>query len=238
MPGIREIYHRTKKVPDRPWDLYVCRPIAAVVVSAVQSTRVTPNQITLASLGVALGAAGILLGWPGPLGGVLGVVVLEAAYVLDCADGMLARLRGTASPAGHLLDFLMDEIKAFIYLGVIAVRLAEEHGDSRYLLLGIGGLVALASGIGITTFQRRPEVAPAGAPGAHPSARSKSALQRLVTWAERFFRIFIHYPSYIWIPAVIGRFEYFLFPYVAVNVLYALRSMAWVALRFGRRSDG
>jgi phosphatidylglycerophosphate synthase len=231
MRAIVEIYRRTKKTPDLWWNLYVCRPLAAVVVWALERTPITPDQITLLSLLVGLGGAGLLVAWPGYLGLVLGVLVLEAAYVLDCADGMLARLRGVASPAGHLLDFLMDEVKAFALLGAVAVRLYRERGDVLFLLVGIAGLVVLSTGIAITTFQRRPEL---GEPRAASPAVRPSLLRRLVGLGEAGAKLLIHYPSYIWLPAVLGRIDYFLWPYVAVNAAYALRVLAWVALRFGR----
>src|SRR5438309_720417 len=106
----------------------------------------------------------------------MAVLVFELSYVLDCADGMLARWRGTASPVGHLLDFLMDELKAFLLLAAVSVRLFREHGDVRFLLLGLFGLVALASGIALTTFVRRPEVAGPGQPS-QPPPRAKSLLR-------------------------------------------------------------
>ena len=91
-----EVYRKTRKVPDLLWNAYVCRPLAAVLVDACQATRVTPNQITLAALVVATAAAAILVAVPGYGGLLLGVLVFELSYVLDCADGMLARWRGTA----------------------------------------------------------------------------------------------------------------------------------------------
>jgi len=109
-----EVYRKTRKVPDLFWNAYVCRPVAALLVSALQGTRITPNQITLSAVFVALISVAILLCVPGHVGLIAAVVVFELSYVLDCADGMLARWRGTASPVGHLLDFLMDELKAFL----------------------------------------------------------------------------------------------------------------------------
>jgi hypothetical protein len=47
-------------------------------------------------------------------------------------------------------------------------------------------------------------------------------------------KFLIHYPSYILYVAIAGRPELYLIPYVAVNALYALKSLAWLALRFGR----
>lgn len=229
-----EVYRKTRKVPDLFWNTYVCRPIAAVVVNAIEATRITPNQVTLSAVFVALGSVVLLLLWPGHWGLIVAVIVFELSYVLDCADGMLARFRGTASPVGHLLDFLMDELKAFCLLAAVAVRLFLEQKDVRFLLLGLFGLVVLASGIALTTFIRRPEVAgpPAASYASTPGPRS--ALRRLLGLVESAAKFVIHYPSYLLYVALIGRIELYFLPYVAVNALYAARAFAGVALRFGR----
>lgn len=226
----REVYQRTKKLPDLFWNRFVCRPIAAVVVDAVKDTRVTPNQITLASFVVGVVAAGLIVALPGRAGLVVAVVVYQASYVLDCADGMLARWRGIASPAGHLLDFLMDELKAFAILAAAAVRLHLEQPEQPFLLLGLGGLVALASGIALTSFTRHPEIAPPKS----AAAPSSSPLARLVRLLESGAKFLVHYPSYITYVALTGRLELYFYPYIAVNALYAARTWLAVALRFGR----
>jgi phosphatidylglycerophosphate synthase len=231
--GARLVYQKTRKVPDLFWNMYVCRPVAAVLVDWIKDTRVTPNQITLAAVVVAVLAAVLLLVVPGHQGLVIAVLVYQASYVLDCADGMLARWRGVQSTPGHLLDFLMDEIKAFVILGAVAVRLFQERADPRFLLLGIVGLVALASGIGMTTFQRRPEIA--GPPVAASAQPPASFLKRIIRVVEKGAKFLIHYPSYILYAALAGRIEYYFYPYIAVNAVYALRAFAGVALRFGRR---
>ena len=232
-----EVYRKTSKVPDLFWNAYVCRPIAAVLVSAIAGTRITPNQITISAVFVALISVALLLLLPGHLGLILAVGVFELSYVLDCADGMLARWRGTASPVGHLLDFLMDELKAFLLLAAVAVRLFREHGDVRFLLLGLFGLVVLASGIALTTFVRRPEVlgpAPAAASASVSATASKSLVRRAVGLVESGAKVLIHYPSYLLYVALLGRIELYFLPYVAVNALYAARAFAGVAWRFGR----
>jgi hypothetical protein len=232
-----EVYRKTRKVPDLFWNAYVCRPVAAVLVDWIQGTRVTPNQITISAVFVALISVVLLVIVPGHAGLIAAAVVFELSYVLDCADGMLARWRGTASPVGHLLDFLMDELKAFLLLAAVSVRLYREQADVRFLLLGLFGLVVLASGIALTTFVRRPEVMglqPArGADGA-PAVRSKSLLARAVGLVESGAKFLIHYPSYLLYVALIGRIELYFLPYVAVNALYAARAFASVAWRFGR----
>jgi phosphatidylglycerophosphate synthase len=225
----REIYTKSRKPSDIFWNAYVCRPVAALLLSFVVNSRITPNQITLASLFVAGCAVALWLAVPGYLGLVLGVLVFELSYVLDCADGMLARVRGIASPAGHLLDFLMDELKAFAILAAISVRLATDHDDLRFLQIGLFGLVMLASGTALTTFLRRPEIA-----GPAPAQPTKPRALGPIAIVERLAKFFIHYPSYIWAAALAGRLELYLYPYVIVNALYAARTLAGVASRFGR----
>jgi phosphatidylglycerophosphate synthase len=236
MPSIAETYRLTKKTPDLFWNEYVCRPVAAVLVHALSGSRVTPNQVTLASLLVAVVAAGLLIALPGHGGLVAAVVVYEISYVLDCADGMLARFRNVQSVPGHLFDFLMDEIKAFLILGAVSVRLyIDRQRDDLFLILGIAGLCALASGIALTTFVRRPEIQGSSPGTPSTTTESRSLLSAAVALAERLAKLLIHYPSYIWIAALAGRLEIYFYPYVAVNALYAARTMLQVALRFGRR---
>jgi phosphatidylglycerophosphate synthase len=161
-------------------------------------------------------------------------VVFELSYVLDCADGMLARWRGTASPVGHLLDFLMDELKAFALLAAVSVRLFQEQQDVRFLLLGLFGLVMLASGIALTTFVRRPEVVGPAATSGSANPAPRSFVRRIIGLVESGAKFLIHYPSYLLYVALLGRIELYFLPYVAVNALYAARAFAGVAWRFGR----
>ncbi|HEX2660980.1 MAG TPA: CDP-alcohol phosphatidyltransferase family protein, partial [Polyangia bacterium] len=114
---IADVYRRTRKPKDLLWNRFVARPLAAVVLVPLQGTRVTPNQVTLGTLLVFAAAMAVLVvdtRWAALL---LGVALLEFAYVLDCVDGQLARLRSMSSPIGAHLDFLMDELKAFLLVG-------------------------------------------------------------------------------------------------------------------------
>ena len=174
----------------------------------------------------------------------------ELSYVFDKVDGMLARSRGVQSQTGHLLDFLMDEIKAFLILAAMATGAYLHTGRVDLLLWGLAGVVCLASGIGITTFQRRPEVLAASAPEAAPAIEAvetgtirltaapgsrshRGPMARAVALAESIGRFFIHYPSYIWLAAVLGDARIYLYPYVAVNALYVARSMLGLVLSYG-----
>lgn len=237
MSIVSEVYRKTRKRPDLFWNTYVCRPPAAVVVAALRNTPVTPNQITFAAFFLALAACGILLVVPGHAGLLVGVVVFQLSYVLDCADGMLARWRNIQSTQGHLLDFLMDEIKAFIVFGSVAVRMWRETGDERWLLVGIGGLAALASGIAITSFMRRPEYGakPPTAEGQPAEIQRRSgALGWGLTLFEHAARSVVHYPQYIWLCAAVNRMDIYVLAYAGVNVLYLGYTSLALLVRLGR----
>ena len=81
----------------------------------------------------AAGAAMLAL-WPGWRALVIAAGVIELSYVLDCVDGQLARLKGTSSPIGAHLDFLMDELKAFLLIAAVGIRLWLPSGSDRWLL--------------------------------------------------------------------------------------------------------
>jgi phosphatidylglycerophosphate synthase len=246
---IADSYRRTRKPHDILWNRFVARPVAAVLVTLFEPTRITPNQITLASLFVFVIAAALLIVLPGHQGLIAAIVVLELSYVLDCVDGQLARMRGTSSPVGAHFDFLMDELKAFLLVSATAARLWQESGSPRLLLEGLAALTAVASGISLTTFIRRPEYrAATGAVGgsgagdygegfaaavAAPPA-PRSALRKLIGLCESFGRFLIHYPSYLVFVAIANRLDVFLHVYLVVNAAYALRAMAGIALKLGR----
>ncbi len=236
------IYRASKKKRDVNWFTeHVARPPAAIVVYFFSKTRITPNQVTFLSVVVAALACAMWIFLPGYEWALAAALVFEFSFVLDCADGQLARLRGIASPIGHLLDFLMDEMKAMLVIGSLAVRLWGESGDVRLLLAGLVGLFFLAAGISLTTFIRRPEYSPPAAPAAGLPAGAEAAPPKgkspiakalgLVEWVARFF---VHYPQYIWLCAALGRMDVFFWAYAAVNALYFAKTFAGVLLKLGR----
>lgn len=171
-PGVVEIYRRSLKPQDLRFNNWACRPLAAVFVWLLFFVPITPNQITFLSLAVALLADAALLFCPGHTGLWSAALLLYLAFVLDCTDGQLARLRGQTSSVGSYLDFLMDEIKAVALIAVVSGRLAVDQTalpaadllpmlptspQVLWLVVGLCGVVIASSGMSITTFMRRPE---------------------------------------------------------------------------------
>jgi phosphatidylglycerophosphate synthase len=235
---IRDIYRSSRKKKDINWfTANVARPPAAIVVWILRNTPITPNQITFGSAIVAAGACAVFAMLPGWAWLVVAAFVFELSFILDCADGMLARLRKMASPLGHLLDFLMDELKAMLLFGCVAVRLWRDTGDERLLVVGIFGLFALSAGIALTSFMRRPEYgAPPPTEDGQPAqvGRRRGPVGMVLNAIEFAARVVVHYPQYLWICALADRIDIYFWAYAAVNALYLLKSLASILLKLGR----
>jgi phosphatidylglycerophosphate synthase len=242
---IADVYRKTKKPKDILWNRFVARPLAAVLLVPLAKSRITPNQITFLSLLTFVGAMAMLALQRGHLGLVAAILVLELSYVLDCTDGQLARLKHKASPVGAHLDFLMDELKAFLLVAATGIRLWQADSHEFWLVEALLGLAVVASAISMTTFIRRPEYLSAtgaarprsagdygdGFAADQPAPRSAS----LVGLVEDLGRFLIHYPSYLLFVAIADQLDVFLHVYLAINAAYAARALLGVALKLGRR---
>lgn len=95
----------------------------------------TPNQVTTASLLVALVAAGCAA--TGTRAGfVTAGVLLIASFVLDCTDGQLARYSLQYSTLGAWLDATFDRVKEYAYYAGLALGAARGGDDVWALALG------------------------------------------------------------------------------------------------------
>jgi phosphatidylglycerophosphate synthase len=241
---IADVYRKTKKPKDILWNRFVARPLAAVLLVPLAKSRITPNQITFLSLLTFVAAMVMLALQRGHLGLVAAVLILELSYVLDCTDGQLARLKHKASPVGAHLDFLMDELKAFLLVAATGIRLWQADSHEFWLVEALLGLAAVASAISMTTFIRRPEYLSAtGAARPHSAGdygdgfaadQTPPQSASLLGLVEDLGRFLIHYPSYLVFVAVADQLDVFLHVYIAINAAYAARSLLGVALKLGR----
>jgi hypothetical protein len=238
LAAVRDIYRQSKKKRDNFWTEWISRPPAAVIVWALRGTPVTPNQVSFCAIAVAAAGCAALIFWRTWLGLISGGLVLQLAYIIDCVDGQLARLKAMTSPVGALLDFMLDEVKAFLVIGSAATRLYLQTSDARWLLFGLGGLFAAATGITLTTFMRRPEYLQAtGAPPLPPATeRGDHAPKSLSPLAlvEALGRYVLHYPSWFLIVCAFNRLDIFIYAYLGAHILYLGRSSLIILVKLGR----
>jgi phosphatidylglycerophosphate synthase len=119
---------------------HVERKISLAVSRRLASTRVTPNAMTLISVGVGLVGAALFLSsraWA-PLAGSLLVL---AHSILDGCDGELARLKFQESRFGGVLDFWGDNLVHSAVFSAIAIAWGRAAGQSWPLLLGASSVL-------------------------------------------------------------------------------------------------
>ena len=147
-----------------PWD----QRIAALFVKPLLKTTVTPNQITLSTLAVALLGC-ILLALGGPTQSAWGASLFVLARFMDHLDGELARQSGKTSTAGYYLDYAAGGISYGALFLCIGIGLSDSPlGGWAYLLGAVGTVSAVVSmglNLAIDKVEERTDGDSVGYPG-------------------------------------------------------------------------
>ena len=120
----------------------------------LRALRLTPNTVTLMGFGLSLVAAYLVgSGWL-----LAGGIVFLLGGGLDLLDGALARLTGTVSHFGALLDSVFDRLgEAALFVGIAIYGLRAGFSD-RYALFFITVLLlALIFSQGVSYLRARGE---------------------------------------------------------------------------------
>ncbi|MHA7222349.1 CDP-alcohol phosphatidyltransferase family protein [Arthrobacter sp. RHLT1-20] len=125
---------------------YINRRLGRLLAAAALRTGLGPNAITaISALFTFTGIALLVLF---PPSGVLGIGValcLVVGYALDSADGQVARMQGSGSPAGEWLDHMVDAVKTSLMPLALAVGLYRFGAvDTWWLLVPLGAAVVSA----------------------------------------------------------------------------------------------
>jgi len=121
------------------------RPAGWRIATTLAPTRVSPDAVTLASLVLGV-IAGHLFWYANPWINAAGVVLFIWSDVLDSADGQLARLRGTSTRMGRILDGLADSARFLSLYAHLGARLYVSGW-------GWGGVVLALAALFSHTYQ-------------------------------------------------------------------------------------
>src|SRR5262245_42188145 len=112
---------------EEPIDVWVHRPLAYILAKLLYPTRVSPNQVTLISILFGV-IGGIALFSRFPYHMLVGGLAIFLSAIFDCADGQLARMRGTSSALGRMLDGIADLVVSIVAVGGgIFVVVSQHH---------------------------------------------------------------------------------------------------------------
>ncbi len=123
------------KKRDYWWTVFFTDPIAVPLVRLLSRHRVlSPDQVSIvaALLGLAVGP---VFAFGTRVALIVGGVLFQVAFIVDCIDGKLARDLGVSSPRGAALDALGDATRrASASLGlVLGLWSGEEWADGAAL---------------------------------------------------------------------------------------------------------
>lgn len=120
----------------------------------LHALKLTPNAITLLAFGITVVSA-VIVGW-GYLW--IGGIVFLVGSGLDLMDGALARLTGTASPFGALLDSVFDRLgEASLFVGLAVYALRAGYDERQLLFFMTALLLALIFSQGVSYLRARGE---------------------------------------------------------------------------------
>ena len=138
-PGPLRLFRESLKTneyrADELINIYILRPLAAIIVWLLYPTRVTPNQVTVAAIVTGCCAAGVYL-VDTPQAFVAAGLLVTLKDILDDADGQLARAKSLYSRRGRFLDSIGDVfVNAGLFSAITAV-LVRSHSPLPTILLG------------------------------------------------------------------------------------------------------
>src|SRR3989475_3650794 len=104
-----DLSHKGRAVEE--WaDLHFFRPIGIRIARALQPTGISADQVTMWSLVIGL-VASHLFAYRDRWTNVIGFALFIVSDIFDSADGQLARLRGTSTRLGRVLDGTSDSLR-------------------------------------------------------------------------------------------------------------------------------
>ncbi len=127
---------------EEPIDVWVHRPLAYLLARALLPTPVSPNLVTMISIVFGI-AGGVSLFMDFPWHMQLGGLAIFLSAIFDCADGQLARMRGTSSVFGRMLDGSADLVVSIAAVGGGIWVIWSKFHDPLWF-----GIVALALCVG------------------------------------------------------------------------------------------
>jgi len=206
---------------------HVERKISLAVTRSLVNTRITPNAMTLVSVGIGVIGA-LFFALPKNSYHVFGALLFWLHSVLDGCDGELARLKFAESRWGGLLDFWGDNVVHSAVFSAIAVGIyIKQPGTIPFVLaaLAVSGTLLSASLVYWTTMRRKKSGGPlftsvVGAPS--QDKRSSSAGEKIADQLAR--RDFIYLVVAL---AVVGKVDWFLWMGAIGAPLYFLALAAF-----------
>ena len=138
-------------------DLFFFRPIAFIIVKLIYRFPITPNQVSVLSMVVGI-ISGVFYAMGDKKSFLYAGLFYALSHLLDCCDGMIARMKKIGTPIGRIIDGWADyTTSTAVFVGLM---IGLHHGSfqlpvSSPLLLIIPAAFSLAIHCIIVDHYRR-----------------------------------------------------------------------------------
>lgn len=154
---------------------YINRPAGRRIAGAAVRLGCSANLVSLISAALSVAAVVLVVSFsPSPVLGVAVAALLVLGFMFDSADGQVARMSGTSSPAGEWLDHVIDAGKMVLIHGGVAVawfRHVDQSDTWLWLPLGYQFVaVVMFSALTIVSLLKAPVSGVDPAPPSGPRA--------------------------------------------------------------------
>lgn len=172
------------------WTILVIDPIAFRIVWLLQraAPKISPNLITSCSLVV-----GCLSAWQlASANYLIGGILYEIAFLLDCIDGKMARLQNNTSPFGAFFDGFVNSIVYALSLIGLGYSLIDK--DYMFALVA-GALLLHIIGLEMAYYQsKHGRSSSSREPSKSVSIYSRLRKNKPFMWPDRHLFVFCVFP--------------------------------------------
>jgi len=189
--------------PGRPRELqdplnhYVYHPLAALLARALLPTGISANAVSVGSALALLGATWAYVGMAWPGGVLTGFALMLLWHVIDGADGDLARLKGTQSSTGELVDGVCDYVGNIVMYFAFAFLLDNSLGAWAWILAVGAGASHIVQTNHAETQRRLYLWRAYGVPWLRNARAARDAVFRKESWFTRYFGFWA--VGYVWL---------------------------------------
>lgn len=242
---VRATYDSAKKQRDLFLVRYLYRPpsfaLATVfIIGGFSANQVTGLNLVILLIGMALIPSGIAYGM------LMGAVVYLSVFVLDCADGNVARYHDQRTLYGKLIDGVLDGCGAPIYMAIAVGNVQLDRSMFGPQIDLVCGFVATVSFLILSFFRARLALALSHADRAVGEAQSaqedrptlaKGGLWRRVISAMQglFANLNPLGPPLLIASVVLDLVSLFLLAYALIYLLLSVAEVGFSLYYFRRR---
>jgi len=127
---------------------YINRKISDPIARLLARTRITPNQISFTSFGLAvLSFLSFIYNW-----NIAAGLLAQLSSIIDGVDGSLARLKGMSSDFGGFLDSILDRYADILVILGLTIWSAS---NEVYPYIWLAGFLAITGTIGVSYSRAR-----------------------------------------------------------------------------------